>query len=338
MQPTRTDGGVRLAGDARQRLHYARGYGRLVGDDALHLAPVEAAYLLYRGDVPDIDGHGFRSYITDHADPTLYRRFAVYKDLRERGFYLSPRVDGPIDFEVYERGSDPTGGPVAYEIRVHDERDRIAVQTLDPAVLGVVDGEGEVGYIAVDRVTLSGTVDTVRTADLTGRLAGTRVLVWNPPQWLYKEAFYGRPIADRDDVEDGIQLSLLEAHYLADCGAFADGPTTDRIAAAGRDHEGKQFPRRRAVYGQLRDVGMIPKTGYKFGTDFRVYTSFSTVEEMTHSSDLVRVLAPDAVLGPHDFARDVRLAHGVGKRMVFALAAGSRETDVSWIAMKRITP
>ena len=338
MQPTRIDGGVRLGGDARQRLHYARGYGRLVGEDELQLAPVEVAYLLYREDIPAVDGDGFRSYLTGHSDPTLYRRFAVYKDLRERGFYLSPRTDEPIDFEVYERGSDPTGGPIAYAIRVHDERDRIAVRTLDPAVLGIVDGEGEVGYIAVDRVTPSGTVDPGRGADLEASLAGTRVLVWDPPAWLYEEAFYGRPIADRDAVEEGIQLSLLESHYLADRGVFADGPAAERIAVAGREHEGEQFDRRRTVYGWLRDAGMVPKTGYKFGTDFRAYEAFSTVEEMTHSSDLVRVLAPDAVLGPHDFARDVRLAHGVGKRMVFALPAGSRETDVSWISMKRITP
>ena len=337
MQPTLTDEGVRLGDDARQRLHYARGYGRLIGDHELLLAPVEAAYLLYRGDIPSVDGMDFREYLAT-TTARLFSRFTVLKDLRERGFYLSPSDEPLIDFEVYERGSDPTGGSIVYSVRVVDERDRLPVRSLGPSVLAVVDEEGEVGYLAVDGEPPIGNVDAMDGKAIDATLLDHRVIVWHPPPRLYTTSFYGRPLADRASLDAGVQLSLVEAHYLAERGLLTSPPTVSAIATAGGESDGSQFDRRLIIYRTLRQQGTIPKTGYKFGMDFRVYDEFTTVDDMTHSTALVRVLGLDAELTPLDCARDVRLAHGVGKRMVFAVTDETAETDVSWISMKRITP
>ena len=80
---------------------------------------------------------------------------------------------------------------------------------------------------------------------------------------------------------------------------------------------------------------MVPKTGFKFGADFRTYAAVDHVEDLGHSELLVRVLPAATVRSPRDVALDVRLAHGVRKRMVFALVDGD---DVEWVAVGRLTP
>jgi tRNA-intron endonuclease len=82
---------------------------------------------------------------------------------------------------------------------------------------------------------------------------------------------------------------------------------------------------------------VVPKTGFKFGADFRTYADVDSVDELGHSERLVRVVSPDRVFSPRDLSLDVRLAHGVRKEMVFALAAGDDAT-VRWRAVRRLTP
>jgi len=62
--------------------------------------------------------------------------------------------------------------------------------------------------------------------------------------------------------------------------------------------EGERFDRRLAVYKRLRAADAVPKTGFKFGADFRTYLDVETVEDLPHSEHLVRV-----VEGDHRFSR-----------------------------------
>ena len=82
----------------------------------------------------------------------------------------------------------------------------------------------------------------------------------------------------------------------------------------------------------------MPKTGYKFGADYRVYSSFESITEMGHSDHLVRVLEPGTTVRPNALSLDVRLAHGVGKRMVFAITTGTDDTALTWLSVTRLTP
>lgn len=342
MQPTRTPEGVRVGGDARQRLHHARGYGRPVAEHEVLLAPVEAAYLLYRGDLSSVDGSGFREFVntTDVSDFVV--RFLAYKDLRERGFYLRPttresdRAD--VDLIVFERGSDPASGAVAHEVRVVDEQSPLFVEDLQPGVLAIVDDEGEVGYVAVDHPSLTGTSPTPPAGPIDAELGGGRVLVWEPPDDLYRACFFGQPLGGRDALDDVLQLSLVEAAYLVDRGVLDVRPARDELHRRAREIEGDRFDRRFVVYTALRAAGLVPKTGYKFGASFRLYRTFESVENMPHSDDLVRVLDPGVRVSAQDLALDVRLAHGVGKRMVFALTTGSEDTPITWTSIERLTP
>ena len=343
LEGTFDDGVVRVAGDARQRYHDSRGYGYPLEGNEIALAPVEAAHLLYRGDleavVDDDQRMGFQDLVAREPGVDFGVRFLVYADLRQRGFYLSPAsepwlADPPeADFAVFPRGKGPGDGEVEYALRVVGERTDVSADDLEEGVLAVVDEESEITYFEVAREEISGTSGIDLPSDVDADLLTDRVVLWEPPLELYEEGFYGQPLEGREYDEPTLQCSLLEAAYLAEAGAIDLAPevTLER----GRDVEGERFDRRLTVYTELRARGVVPKTGYKFGADFRTYADVESVDDLGHSELLVRVLPADHVFEPRDLALDVRLAHGVRKKMAFALVDGE---DVEWWSLGRLTP
>ena len=337
-------GGVVSGGSqARERFYDSRGYGRSA-DGGLELAPVEAAHLLYRGDVETVHDreHGrhldFRALLNSAAVSEI--DFLVYKDPRDRGFYLSPAREGwdedpdGADFVVYPRGEGPWGDGVAYRVRAISERASVAAATLGEAVLAVVDEESSITYLDTERPDVEGTTSVDLPDGAPADLLGDRVLAWDPPERLYRRGFYGQPL----DEEAGspLQLSLLEAAALAEAGALDVDGGAAAVIDRGREVEGDRFDRRLAVYRRLRAAGVVPKTGYKFGADFRTYADVESVDELGHSELLIRVLPAAHSFSPRDLSLDVRLAHGVRKRMVFALV--DADGGVTWRSAARLTP
>ncbi|WP_096390075.1 tRNA-intron lyase [Halopenitus persicus] len=367
--------GVHVGGDARQRFYDSRGYGRPLGGNAISLTPLEAAHLLFRGDLGavTVDGEtlGFEAFFV-HAAAAGDRfavRFLVYSDLRDRGFYLSPTREGwpghnrqggaDADFIVYERGASPPDGAIAHRLRVVGERESIPAAGIDGTTLAIVDEESDLTYFETQTADPTGGTDYDPPADLAGVLLEDRVVVWDAPAGLYDRGFYGRPLSGRAATIDGaLQLSLLEAAYLAERGSLrldetlalagttddangagdeaddAEG-TADAIRRRGRTVEGDRFARRLRTYTDLRERAIVPKTGFKFGADFRTYLDVETVEDLPHSEHLVRVIEPDHAFVPRELSLDVRLAGGVRKRMVFALTDAS---SIDYRSVARITP
>jgi len=391
MDGTLADGVVRVGGDARQRFYDARGYGRPLDRNRIELAPVEAAHLLSRGDLDAVVDERGDSEAADGADADsdetrldfrafLVRtgaalRFAVYKDLRDRGFYLSPaREDWPgvddalasdtsvasdsdVDFVVYPRGKGPWDGEVAHRIRVAGERRSVPASSLGGVVLAVVDEDGDLTYFETDdepeldgsEVGGDGSADETAPTDVDADLPteddealptdveadllDDRVVCYDADD-LYENHFYGQRLFGRNADEGPIQLSLVEGAYLAERGVL--DIESEAVVALARDVEGERFDRRLRAYAALRDRGVVPKSGFKFGADFRVYDEFTDVDSLSHSTDLVRVLAPGHAFYPRDLSLDVRLAGGVRKRMVFALTAANGQID--WLSVARLTP
>jgi len=338
MDATLSAGVVRAGRQAREQFYDARGYGRTDGD-GIELAPVEAAHLLYRGDLDAVDGMGFREFLTSAACPDL--PFLVYKDLRDRGFYLSPAREGWVedpegaDLIVYPRGKGPWDDEVAHRVRVVSERAPVDAASLGAVVLAVVDEESAITYLDTEVPAVEGETDYEPPTGVEGTLLEDRVLVWDPPAGLYEHGFYGQPLDDGDGVET-LQLSLVEAASLAGKGALTLDAGEAGVLERGRAVEGERFDRRLGVYATLRERGLVPKTGYKFGADFRTYAAVESVSELSHSELLVRVLPPDHTFAPRDLALDVRLAGGVRKRMVFARTDASGGID--WLDVSRLTP
>lgn len=335
MEGTLADGVVEVGANARERFYDSRGYGRPRGP-GVELARVEAAHLLYRGDLDAVDGMDFADFLGANDD--IVAPFLVYKDLRQRGFYVSPArvgwIEEPagIDFAVHPRGSGPWDDTVEHRIRVLGERTSVALDSLGDVVLAVVDEESELTYLQTDRPLMEGSGSVGDLPVVDGTLLGDRVICWDPPATLYEKEFYGQPL-DRED--DAVQLSLLEAAYLSSRGALSVDEGSEAIRTRGRSVEGDRFDRRLTVYRALRERGIVPKTGFKFGADFRTYEEVENVENLGHSELLVRVLSVDTVLSPRDIALDVRLAHGVRKQMVFALV---NDESVRWLSVGRLTP
>ncbi|MFT4890027.1 MAG: tRNA-intron endonuclease [Halobacteriales archaeon] len=343
---------VRVGGDARQRYYDSRGYGRPLEGNEIELAPVEAAHLLFREDLDAVDEMGFREFFAHATDAVdgFGIRFLVYADLRSRGFYLSPaRADWvPVprrddDFVVYERGQGPPDGDVAYRVRVVGERETVAADALAAtrtdragAALAVVDEESEITYLDLGRPGLDGATAVDLPDGAPAAVLDDRVICWNPPSSLYEGGFFGRPLSGREGGEgDPLQLSLVEAAYLADRDAIAVRDESSTVPERGRAVEGDRFDRRLAAYTELRDRGVVPKTGFKFGADFRTYAAVESVDSLGHSELLVRVLPADHAFAPRDLALDVRLANGVRKTMVFALVG---DDGIEWLSVTRLTP
>ncbi len=347
---------VRAGKTGRERFYDSRGYGR-PREAGIELAPVEAAHLLFRGDLagvvderPESPTAGqrleFEDLLASAAVPEV--AFFVYKELRDRGFYLSPARTGWVadtsgDFVVYPRGNGPWDEAVAYRILAVSERERVRAASLlalaaspdATGVLAVVDEESEVTYLELAVPTITGSTQ-YHLASLTGTLLSDRVLIPEPPAALHDRAFYGQPL-DRDDRS--VQLSLVEAAYLArqELLALAGiGNATETLTARGRKVEGERFDRRLRAYSALRTAGIVPKTGFKFGADFRTYADVDSVDQLGHSETLVRVVPAGHVFDPRDLALDVRLAHGVRKRLIVALT--DVDEGIDWLAVERLTP
>jgi tRNA-intron endonuclease len=342
MDTTLVDGVVRAGHRARERFYDSSGYGRPVDGGEIELAPVEATHLLYRGDLDSVDEMDFQSLLGSAVVSEV--DFFVYKDVRDRGFYCSPalpeRVDDPggCDFVVYPRGKGPWDDEIAYRLTVVSERETVPASTLGDCALAVVDEESEVSYFETSAPDVTGTSRSEIPA-VAGDLLADRVVCWDPPAALYEQAFYGQPVDEQD--ADAVQLSLVEAAYLADSGTLRIEGGGDAVIERGRSVEGERFDRRLAIYETLREAGVAPKTGFKFGADFRTYAAVESVENLGHSELLVRVFDAGHVFEPRDLALDVRLAHGVRKTMVYAFvgeSANGRGADIDWLAVERLTP
>ncbi len=364
MDGTLRDGEVVVGGDARQRLHDARGYGRPLPGGEVALAPVEAAHLLLDGHLDSVDGMDLPDLLAAVGGDGLARRLAVYADLRERGFYLSPArpawlADGvdaspdavntatpdagdaapAVDLVVYRSGTEPREGEVAHRVVVVGERERVPAATLGDVALAVADDEGAVSYFETGRPEPGGATRVDLPTGLPALVLDDRVLVRDHPPDLYERGFYGQPLRVDDpnrDLPEYLQLSLTEAAYLADRGAIAVEGSPSSVHEAGRALAGDRFDRRLAAYAALRDADVAPKTGFKFGADFRTYDAVGTVSDLGHSERLVRVLPADHQFSPRGLALDVRMAGGVRKEMHYALVDPAG--DVAWLSAGRLRP
>jgi tRNA-intron endonuclease len=75
------------------------------------------------------------------------------------------------------------------------------------------------------------------------------------------------------------------------------------------------FKSRLVVFKDLKNRGLIVKTGFKFGAHFRVYTS---KPDDTHAEYLIHVVDKGFRSTWAEVSRAVRLAHSVNKEIIFA--------------------
>jgi len=298
-------------------LYEQSGYGRPEGD-GLRLSPEEALYLLHRGRI-EVPGHTFDSMLALlAAHYNCMRSFLVYRDIRERGYAIQT---GPHDFRVFRRGQKPGKGPSQYSVSVVSERDLIVFEKFigevsasqnirKQHVLAVVDDENELTYYEVKLKDLEEVPGGEPPPDLAGELVGRYAVVH----------IGGAPVPGGWGMQldpDRLVLSPLEIIFLLQTGHLSltekGRPVTiDAFSRLARESD-VEFPEKLAAYVNLRRNGYVPRTGYKFGHHFRVYTG-----RKVHSELLVQAVPGGAALPMSSISRSVRLAHSVKKKMLFA--------------------
>jgi tRNA-intron endonuclease len=322
----------------------AKGDGRRSGQLELE----EAAGLLETGKIK-INDEGGKELNADEflkralaISPEFGLRYIVYNDLKERGYVVLP---GRVDFWLYPRGVKPGEKPARYFIRILSESDFISLKELEgllilarnmrkEPILAAVDEESDITYYDVKDAKFE--KREAREEELKikvkATLFGDRVVLWDADlaETLYMTYFYGNLTKERR-----LLLSFLEAAYLMRKGLLEievapqlstlNSQPFERFVEYASTIE-SDFRDKYAVYEDLMEKGQMVKTGFKFGSHFRVYKAM----QLKHSLYLVHVLPEAHVFPLPELSRAVRLAHGVRKRMIFAftVAEGIRYVDV----------
>lgn len=324
--------------EAVAELYTTQYYGRMKGE-ALELALVEAAYLLDRERIAvEHDGRSltFRDFfiVASQAQEYFELKYIVYRDLRERGYYVQPSV---TDFRVYPRGGKPNVAASKYFVHVVTERKPMPLQQLignlqaalnvrKDMILAIVDEESDITYYGVKFHTLKGGMGPISLSPVPGSATflEDRVVIWDSEvsNKLHRDGFYGNPM---DDLR--LQLSLVEAAYLIMRGKlevtdYAGHLMTPEDFKAKAAQIEPSFEGKLKTYADLRDRGLVAKTGFKFGSHFRVYEQIETIEKIPHSKYLVEFVENGHVYQMQDLSRSIRLANSVRKDMVFAFDKG----------------
>lgn len=330
---------------------YNKGYhGTPQSGGALKLSLIEAAYLFEAGRM-EIKRKNRKMNLVqmfryaNKLHPDFEIKYIVYRDLRMRGYVVKPDI-APMHFRVFPRGGQPKAGPSKFWVYASSERgmfnigDMVAnikrvLKARKKLLIGIVDEEGDLTYYQARLVSPKGKIKP-KSYDMKAKALffGDRVMVPDSEEAddLHDIEFFGKFIGE------GLQLSLLETAYLMEMDALVL-----RDAKTGRKINLDQFKRkakriqpdietRLGVYKDLKSKNLIVKTGFKYGTHFRVYKGDPDNE---HALYLVHAVSSTYQSTWPEISRAVRLAHGVKKEL---LLGRMLEKKAEYIRLKRVRP
>ncbi|WP_052747774.1 tRNA-intron lyase [Geoglobus ahangari] len=292
--------GDRVTVDFSQRL-ITRRFGRREGDRVV-LLPEEAAYLVHKGTLEVYDGKKAVDFndLFSLCDPV---RYFVYADLRDRGV----RADFG-DMGEYLPVSEDDVFETSDLLRRAGKK------------LAVVDSEAEVTYFLLERFDGTGN-HSEELREFEARFAnGFFVTDYLE---LHRKYFYGVQKGNR------VVLSIFEALYLMEEGFLSSSVDEEKVLSFGRQNV-LNFERRYAVYKDLRERRFMVKTGFKFGSDFRVYEYVRSVSELRHSKYLVKLREAVSMM---ELACDVRLSSAVNKTVLYPVFRDGRP---EYLAVRRV--
>ena len=313
------DGISVLTGKDGRVLYDQSGYGRPEGD-RVRLAPQEALYLIHRKRI-EVQGYTFDTLLSEYADQgNFLRSFLVYRDLRERGYVVQT---GPHDFRVFRRGEKPGTGESLYLVRVLSERDPIRFTTLieevitarnmrKQYVLAVVDDEEELTYYEIKIQKLADPVLSLpQIGPFDALQVGSSAVIRVPPQSELEKAGFGKRFDEERLMLSPVELLFLMGKEIVRLTKGASPLTSSAFFETVKAID-PELAAKDKVYTELRRHDFIPRTGYKFGHHFRVYSG-----KNVHSDMLVHAIEKEADLPMSVISRSVRMAHSVKKKMLF---------------------
>ena len=151
------------------------------------------------------------------------------------------------------------------------------------------------------------------------------------PVALHEKSKFGKIEADF------LHLSLIEACYLLEKGRLniyeddvkcSIGYLIDLIKQ--QDLYAKYI-----VYRDLKDRGFVIKTGFKYGSEFRLYNRGGGPGQ-GHSDYLVKIIFENYDINALDFASYVRVSHGVNKKLLLAIV--DEDFDITYYNVEWTRP
>jgi len=274
--------------------------------------------------------------------PDFETKYMVFKDLRNRGHAITLCTDEkPVTFQQFRQKNqaEPFCGIAAFS-----ERDILDIDATKKMIsqmkkkndvlwFALVDEEGDLTYYNVSAIDLKGDVPEQDYPNGSGILLKNRLIVFDTKlanQLLEKE-FFGKPFGKV------LQLSFVEALYLYKRGIL-EIKTSNNASLSEKQitqHMQKFQPdieQRLVVFQDLKQRGLLVKTGFKFGAHFRAYTKHP---DATHAEYLIHVVEKGFTSIWAETSRAVRLAHSVNKEFVFARVDGK---TVDYIKFGRLRP
>jgi tRNA-intron endonuclease len=150
---------------------------------------------------------------------------------------------------------------------------------------------------------------------------------------IYEEHWFGQygtyKVSERGILN---KLDIYETVFLMEKGILKIKNYTKKeisdIAQARRPDFSKLYE----VYHDWREKGYIVKTGFKFGTHFRIYfpgaQPMKNGETRSHSKHVIHVFPRDVKLLISEWARAIRVAHSVRKTFILAIPGKSRKKNL----------
>ncbi len=350
------DNKVLISNEAEASQTYNKGYhGKPLPGGGLELTLVEAILLVESSRLEvlkngrSIDFGRLMRYACT-LENEFEIRYLVYRDLRQRGYVVKPDCH-PWDFHVLPRGGVPNKNPAQYWVCAFSERSEFVADELrerigavsrmkKPLLVGIVDEESDLTYYRVQLKTPKGRVHPKPVVDAAdGIFLGDRVVVMGPAEaeMLHDSEFFGKLVGNR------LQLSLIETAFLMEQGRLqlknARSGRTMTLQAFERKANKIQpdFHLRFSVYTDLKQRGMVVKTGFKYGTHFRVYDANP---QNHHAKYLVHAVPPKFKSTWPEISRAVRLSHGVKKDILFGSPKDKEnKAGVSdYLLLRRVRP
>ena len=151
--------------EAREFYNQSR-FGSLAENGKVELSLLEALYLMEKGrlDIKNDSGRKFtfESYLkkAQELEPNFWIRYAVFKDMRNRGYIIKTALKFGADFRVYERGVKPGEDHAKWIVFPAHEgstltwhefsaKNRVAHSTKKRLLMAIVDDENDVTYYEV---------------------------------------------------------------------------------------------------------------------------------------------------------------------------------------------
>ncbi|MBN2121600.1 tRNA-intron lyase [Candidatus Micrarchaeota archaeon] len=138
---------------------------------------------------------------------------------------------------------------------------------------------------------------------------------------LYNEYWIGQMGTYKASHRGSIcKLDIFEALLLSEMGKL-EGCSKKEMLSAAKERIG-YFGDIYSVYREWREAGYVVKTGFKFGTHFRIYFPGAKPgggKDWVHSKHVLHVFPKQSSLLISEWARAIRVAHSVKKTFILAI-------------------